>query len=383
MLHIVDLLLFIIFAIWVVYLLIFAVASLFPLSEHQGDQAPRRIAVLIPAYKEDSVIVECALSALGSNYPRDMTQVVVIADRMMPQTLERLHAIGSVVLEVDFENSTKAKALNFAMSRLGDNFDIALILDADNTITPEVIGQINRGMTPDLHAIQAHRMAKNSSGRLALLDAASEEINNSIFRKGHVRLGLSAALIGSGMAFRYGEFKEVMASVAAVGGFDKELEHIYLERHLRIGYLPHATLLDEKVSRTSDFSNQRRRWMSAQVHYLSRYISHFVPAIARGNIDFADKIFQMMTPPRVLLLGSLVMISLIILIFSAAAAIKWIVLSGLLGVALAVSVPRRLYTLHMLRAVLYLPWAMVLMALNLLKLRGANRHFIHTSHGNT
>lgn len=383
MLHIVDLLLFIIFAIWVVYLLIFAVASLFPLSEHQGDQAPRRIAVLIPAYKEDSVIVECALSALGSNYPRDMMQVVVIADRMMPQTLERLHAIGSVVLEVDFENSTKAKALNFAMSRLGDNFDIALILDADNTITPEFIGQINRGMTPDLHAIQAHRMAKNSSGRLALLDAASEEINNSIFRKGHVRLGLSAALIGSGMAFRYGEFKEVMASVAAVGGFDKELEHIYLERHLRIGYLPHATLLDEKVSRTSDFSNQRRRWMSAQVHYLARYISHFVPAIARGNIDFADKIFQMMTPPRVLLLGSLIVISLIVLIFSVAASIKWIALSGLLVVALAVSVPRRLYTLRMLRALLYLPWAMVLMALNLLKLRGANRHFIHTSHGNT
>jgi len=35
---------------------------------------------------------------------------------------------------------------------------------------------------------------------LALLDGISEEINNNIFRKGHQTLGLSSALIGSGMA---------------------------------------------------------------------------------------------------------------------------------------------------------------------------------------
>lgn len=59
---------------------------------------------------------------------------------------------------------------------------------------------------PDVEAVQTHRIAKNMNNDMALLDAVSEEINNTIFRLGHAKLGLSAALIGSGMAFRYDLF---------------------------------------------------------------------------------------------------------------------------------------------------------------------------------
>lgn len=59
---------------------------------------------------------------------------------------------------------------------------------------------------------------------MAYLDAISEEINNSIFRLGHVNLGMSAALIGSGMAFEYSLFYKAMMSNTSVGGFDRVLE---------------------------------------------------------------------------------------------------------------------------------------------------------------
>ena len=106
---------------------------------------------------------------------------------------------------------------------------------------------------------------------MALLDAISEEINNTIFRLGHAKLGLSAALIGSGMAFRYDLFRDTMADIKAVGGFDRELELTLLYRGKRFYYLPETFVFDEKIQNTGDFSRQRRRWLSAQWHYCQTF----------------------------------------------------------------------------------------------------------------
>ena len=81
-------------------------------------------------------------------------------------------------------------------------------------------------------------MAKNLDTPLARLDALSEAVNNHVFRRGHAALGLSAALIGSGMAFDYALFAELMAQAEAVGGFDKELELTLTRRGIRIAYAP-------------------------------------------------------------------------------------------------------------------------------------------------
>ena len=64
--------------------------------------------------------------------------------------------------------------------------------------------------------MQGHRVAKNHNTNLATLDAVSEEINNNIFRSGHRAIGLSSALIGSGMAFDYELIKSEMAKIDAI-----------------------------------------------------------------------------------------------------------------------------------------------------------------------
>lgn len=381
MLQVVDILVFIVFSLWVAYLFWFAILSLFKPSQNVYLGQPRSIVILIPAYKEDGVIVECVKSCLSTNYPREMFDVVVISDRMQVATLERLRSFDIIILEVNFDNSTKAKALNFAMNRLEKKYDLSLVLDADNTINDQYLSQLNAQFRDRCHAFQTHRKAKNIEGSIAVLDAVSEEINNSIFRKGHINCNLSAALIGSGMAFRYDEFKDVMLQITAIGGFDKELEHRYLEAGLVIGYSDDIVVLDEKVSRNSDFGNQRRRWMSAQLHYLRRFFPNFFPALFKGNLDFADKIFQMMLPPRVLLLSLIFIISLIVSLISLSVAIKWWVIFGILIISLLISIPKELLNIKLLKSIIILPKLTILMALNLLKIKGANRTFIHTSHG--
>ena len=103
------------------------------------------------------------------------------------------------------------------MAAIGNDYDIALVLDADNVIPYDYLSDINDLFAnPEVEIVQTHRSAKNLNNDMALLDAISEEINNTIFRLGHAKLGLSAALIGSGMAFRYDLFRDTMADIKAV-----------------------------------------------------------------------------------------------------------------------------------------------------------------------
>lgn len=64
---------------------------------------------------------------------------------------------------------------------------------------------------------------------------------------------MSAALIGSGMAFQYDLFRDTMANIKAVGGFDRELELTLLYQGKHFHYLPETFVFDEKVQNTNDF----------------------------------------------------------------------------------------------------------------------------------
>lgn len=381
-LHGLEIILFVWFTLNVLYLLVFSIASCLR-NKRKTQEAieDRRIVILIPAYKEDRVIMECVQSCMEQAYPKEKYDIVVISDRMEEATNERLSRLPVLLEIVRFEKSTKAKALNWAMSRL-TGYDIALILDADNTIGPDFLQKINNAFAAgDVSVFQAHRIAKNRNTNLAYLDAVSEEVNNSIFRQGHVNLGLSAALIGSGMAFDYELLKEKLASIQAVGGFDRALELTLFKEGRRIEYLSDAYVLDEKIQTHSDFTRQRRRWLSAQFHYLVAFLKDVPYAIRKGSWDFCDKMFQQMSVPRIILLGLISVGAFIFSFVSWAIAWRWWVLFALLLIALGIAIPRSLYTHRLFIATIELPLTFMFMLFNIFRLRGANKNFIHTEHG--
>ncbi|WP_319267294.1 glycosyltransferase [uncultured Draconibacterium sp.] len=375
-----------------IYLFVFGMAGRFNRKQKKiANPVNRKFAVLIPGYKEDAVIVDVAKEALTQHYPTDCFDVVIIADSFQPKTIEELKKLPIKLIEVSFDVSTKSKALNKAMAELGDNYDVALVLDADNIMESDFISKINLAFESGYTVVQGHRIAKNTNTSFAVLDAISEEVNNHIFRKGHRNLGFSSALIGSGMAFDYAFFKETMANVKAVGGFDKELELKLLRDKKKIEYLHDAYVLDEKVQKSEVFAKQRKRWLSAQFVYFGRY---FFPGvyhlIFKGNIDFFDKVYQMIAPPRVLLLG---IVSLLFVFYGGVAVFspditflsasyqEWTIVFILVVVAFLLSIPGKFYTSATLKAILTLPKAFFLMFTSLFKLKGANKKFIHTEHG--
>jgi Glycosyltransferases, probably involved in cell wall biogenesis len=243
----IDSILFFLMAASVGYLLIFAAASMakttyfYPLATKNTD-----LLFFFLAYKEDKVIESAVHSFLQQEYPKEFYDVIVISDKMKDDTNHRLQQLPIELLIVDFENSSKAKALNFAMDRLSNpKYDMVVIMDADNTVHSDFLQKFSNTYECGATVIQAHRMAKNLNTSTAILDAVSEEINNSIFRKGHVRLGFSSALIGSGMAFEYNWFKNNIKKVSSAGE-DKELESLLLKQRIYIDYMDDVLVYDEK-----------------------------------------------------------------------------------------------------------------------------------------
>jgi cellulose synthase/poly-beta-1,6-N-acetylglucosamine synthase-like glycosyltransferase len=388
MLGILQVLLFVFLIPAVLYIFVFAVAGLFykdkPLLQSGNN---RRIAVLIPGYKEDEVIVEVATAALKQTYGREYYDVVVIADSFQSGTLDKLRNLPVKLIEVSFDKSTKSKALNKAMSQLPDIYDIAVVLDADNIMADDFLQLINRSFDRDIIAVQGHRAAKNLNTGLAVLDAVSEEINNHIFRKGHRVLGLSSAIIGSGMAFNYPYFKQMMLGVTAIGGFDKEIELKMLSEGKTIEYLNNAWVYDEKIQKADAFTNQRRRWLSAQFLYFRRDFAKALKALfLRGNIDYFDKAIQFIQPPRILLLGVTVFLAILFVVANMFIPNVfywklWFGLALFCIIAMLSSIPAGYYNLRTLKALVELPKGMLLMLTSLLKIKGANKQFLHTRHG--
>lgn len=380
--------------ITVVYNMVYALAGLFPLRNRKAkENRLRKIAVLIPGYKEDKVILQTAEVSLRQDYPKEMYEVIVIADSFSAETLQKLSQMPIRVVEVVFENSTKSKALNKTMSQIPNDYDIAVILDADNLMAGDFLTKINDGFNQGFRVIQGHRVAKNTDTSFAILDAISEEINNHIFRKGHRVLGLSSALIGSGMAFEYLFFKNMMADIKAIGGFDKELELKLLRDRQTIGYLEDALVYDEKTQKADNFQRQRKRWLSAQFIYFSNYLgSGLKHLFLKGNIDFFDKVLQLAFLPRVLLLGVLFLFSVVSIVANLLSlpfiesnfVTNWLFWTGLFivtGLTLLLSTPLKFFSYRTLKAISSLPRAFLLMFGSLFKLKGANKKFIHTVHG--
>ena len=378
----IDSLCFFLLGTSVLYLFVFALLSHIKRKDiYPAAGKLHRFVILYPAYKEDRVIENAVSNFLEQDYPKSCYDVVVISDQMQDDTIVRLKSMPVTLMEVHFQQSSKAKAMQYAMENLDKNtYDMVVIMDADNTVEPNFLHELNKAYHSGCLVIQAHRMAKNLNTDTAILDAVSEEINNSIFRKGHVRLGLSAALIGSGMAIDFQWFKKNIFKLQTAGE-DKELEALLLKENIFIEYLEHVNVYDEKTQKDSTFYNQRRRWLASQLFAIKNNIGKLPGALFDGKFDYANKICQWMMLPRVLLLGFIGIISIIVLLYQWTWAIKWFILELLLVITLSLAVPDYLVNEQFKKAVWKAPKLFLLMTLNLFRLKGVNKKFIHTEHG--
>lgn len=381
-LHIFEGIIFIPFFVWIIYFFVFSIGYRIPKTQiFKPSSVQHRFLVIFPAYKEDAVIVDSIKSFSKQDYPDELYEIVVVADSMETATNDALRQLGAMVLIPTYENRSKAAALNLAITATQDQeFDAVIILDADNLVFPDFLVQVNQVFSSGCKAVQAHRIAKNDNTDTAYLDGISEEINNSIFRKGHVNLGLPAALTGSGMLFEINWFKQVMPKISSMGE-DKELEYHLLLDGIFTTYLENVYVLDEKVQNRKDLSNQRKRWIAAQIDTFLLTFRDLNTIFRTRNWPMLDKLVQWSIPPRIILLGLIPIWVCVLALLAPILIYKWLILYLLFLIALFLAIPNRFYTKRTLISFLKLPFIFIAILRSFMGIKSGRKTFVHTPHG--
>jgi cellulose synthase/poly-beta-1,6-N-acetylglucosamine synthase-like glycosyltransferase len=154
-------------ALSVLYLFILSFAARwfrFRAKMSQAGEPENRIAILVPAYKEDGIILSTAHNLLSLDYPVELYTIYIIADSFRKETIEELRKLRLGVIEVSFEKSTKTKSLNEAFKQIPGDYDIALICDADNMLANDFLRRIDNAFVHGARAVQGRRVAKNHPG---------------------------------------------------------------------------------------------------------------------------------------------------------------------------------------------------------------------------
>ena len=345
LLYIIDGILFIATAGTVLYLGIFSIASLFNRgSVLQKAKKQKRIVVLIPAYKQDAVIEHTVISILGQAYPQRMFDVTVISDHQDEMTNMRLAQYPITLLTPNFEESTKAKSLQYAILNLPEFkiYDVAVILNADNIVEPEFLTQLNDAYeAAGTKAIVTHLMPRNRDTSSARLSTIFEEINNSIFRRGHINLGLSSAVNNAGMAYEFDWLKKNLMKVRT-STEEKELEAMLIHQRIYVDYFDDIYVYNERKREAADFNRQRRHWILDQVRSLIKNIRYLPAAIFNQQYDWVDKIIQWMLLPRTILFTIIFVMSLSLPFIYLSSAIKWWIVTAIWGFSMAFATPNAL-----------------------------------------
>ncbi len=366
-LYIIDGILFAVSALTVLYMFFFTIASLFarrsapPKAKHQN-----RFIILIPSYKKDDVILQTVNSVLGQSYPQRLFDIVVISDHETEMTNMKLAQLPVTLLTPDFDFSTKAKSLQFAILNLPQFkiYDALIVLDADNIIEPEFLDEVNDAYeAAGTKAIQVHRFARNRDTSVSRMDSIFEEINNVVFRLGHNAAGLSSAINGSGIIFDFEWFKNNIMKVRTAGE-DKELEAMLHRDGIFIDYYDNIHVYDEKTRHIKTFNLQRGRWVTTQLHAAIDNVRFLPWALLHRQYDYADKIIQWMLPPRTIVLGIILIMSLFLPFIYFTLVIKWWIVGAILMFAFSIATPDYLVDKNWDRDFLYAPVLVILGLLN-------------------
>ncbi len=259
-----------------------------------------RVAVLIPAYNEETVIVRTIRSVLNSDYKN--LHIIVIDDGSTDNTAEVAReayaaeiAAGHVQV-FSKVNAGKAAALNFALDRLTE--DIYIGIDADTVIAPDAISKL----VPHFEDERIGAMAGNAKvgNRVNLWTRwqALEYITSQNFERRALDLFHVVTVVpGAIGAWR-------TAPVKAAGGYplntvaeDADLTMNILEQGLRVDYEDRSLAFTEAPIDARGLMRQRFRWSFGTLQAVWKHRAAFIRNKAMGLFALPNiLIFQMFLP---------------------------------------------------------------------------------------
>ena len=259
-----------------------------------------RVAVLIPAFNEETVIVRTIRSVLNSDYKN--LHVIVVDDGSADRTAEvaatafaREIAAGHVRVFTK-RNEGKAAALNYALDRIDE--EIYIGIDADTVIAADAISWlIPHFEDPTVGAIAGNAKVGNRLNLWTRWQALEYITSQNFERRALDLFHVVTVVPGAIGAWR-------TAPVKAAGGYpvdtvaeDADLTMDLLEHGFKVDYEDRSLAFTEAPINARGLMRQRFRWSFGTLQAIWKHRAAFARNKAMGLFALPNiLIFQMFLP---------------------------------------------------------------------------------------
>jgi cellulose synthase/poly-beta-1,6-N-acetylglucosamine synthase-like glycosyltransferase/spore germination protein YaaH/peptidoglycan/xylan/chitin deacetylase (PgdA/CDA1 family) len=260
-----------------------------------------KVAVLIPAYNEEKVIVRTVRAALNSNYPN--LRVIVIDDGSRDRTLDvaraafvREEAAGRVIILTKL-NSGKAEALNYGIEHIEDA-ELFVGIDADTVIASDAISRlVPHFINPRVGAIAGNAKVGNRVNLWTRWQALEYITSQNFERRALDVLGAVSVVPGAIGAWRVSAVRDVGGYQIDTVAEDADLTMALLRRGYRVEYEDMALAYTEAPTNANGLMRQRFRWSFGILQAVYKHSQVFGRKGALGFVALPNiVIFQILLP---------------------------------------------------------------------------------------
>jgi cellulose synthase/poly-beta-1,6-N-acetylglucosamine synthase-like glycosyltransferase len=258
-----------------------------------------RFAVVVPAHNEELLISRFCENLAQLSYPAEKYAVHIIADNCTDDTAALCSRYPVRVLcRSDLEHTGKGYALKWAFENIDLNrFDAVLVLDADTTVEPSILHELNSMINNGSRAVQCHiRVPNRDESWFTQLIHVSRTINGLLYHYSKYKLGLSAYLMGTGMCFR-ADLLQKQPWTAFTLSEDWEYFARLIEQGVKIDFARQAVVLQQESRSLQQATSQRLRWSKGRFYVIkSLGLKLFFRGILRKSLIMTDASLALLFP---------------------------------------------------------------------------------------
>ena len=266
-----------------------------------------RFAIVIPARDEQASIGGTLASLARVDAPGAPAEVIVVADNCTDGTADEAARLGATVWRRS-GGGGKGGALAWALERLAETrpeVDAVMIVDADCLVAPNLLAAVEERMQAGAQIVQVAYLAGNpSASAVAALRYASLALVNVVRPLGKTRLGLSAGLFGTGMAFR----RELLARHpwASRSLVEDQEQHLRLvAAGERVVFAPETQVVSPMPTTLRGSRSQQLRWEAGRARLMRRWTPRLLAAgVRRRDAAQLHAALEPLVPPQSLLLAA-------------------------------------------------------------------------------
>jgi len=259
-----------------------------------------RVAVLVPSYNEEKVIVRTIRSVLNSDY--DNIRVIVIDDGSKDRTAEvareayekEIRAGRVTVLEKP--NGGKAAALNYALNLIDE--EIYVGIDADTVIAADAVSKlIPHFEDPEIGAVAGNAKVGNRVNLWTRWQALEYITSQNFERRALDLFHVVTVVPGAIGAWRTEAVKRAGCYPVNTVAEDADLTMSLLEHGLKVVYEDRSLAFTEAPVDAKGLMRQRFRWSFGTLQAVWKHRAAFLRNKAMGFFALPNiLIFQMLLP---------------------------------------------------------------------------------------